>query len=393
MNQIRLTVNVVVVIRLTVLATICFASTGMRAANPPIDPSCYTASIKPDVHCPGEETDPAAAVNTPSVFAWTTFAQINQPAFLGNTGDTRRIWETWKSADDNKNPNEAIYLDNGHAPQPWDVKPAGASQPKRLVPIQQLQFLREQNKEEAAFLSQFIPTNPLSEEVRTNRPAFNFILENQLYNRQGQYRYASSHPNFDFPNESKEVKAVWIEATSGMKVADYYSGKVGGKTYVLVAMHLITKDIPFWHWASFVHKDQNKDPQSGYVAPLAAYQDVPPSLKDTPFENYRLIAELVQSGNTLAPSGSGAQIDWITRTGDATVMGNPHIEQTFETTSSCITCHAHSSIGLNANGSISYNRFRLVVGAVKPEDFTVGGVTYYPLDFLWSLRQAKNFKP
>jgi hypothetical protein len=363
------------------------------AADKPIDPSCYSSTIKPDVHCPGEEVDPGAAINSPTIFAWTTFAQINQPAFPGNTSDTRRVWETWKSADDNKNPSEAIYLDNGHAPPPWDVKPTGTSQPKRLVPVQQLQFIREQNKEEAAFLPRFIPTNPLSEEVRTNRPAFNFILENQLYNRQGQYKYASSHPNFDFPKASKEVKAIWIEASSGMKVTDYYSGKVADKTYVLVAMHVITKDIPFWHWASFVHKDQNKDPETGYIAPLAAYQDIPPSLKGTPFENYRLIAELIQSGTTLAQSGNGAQVDWISRTGMPTVMGNPHIEEGFETASSCITCHAHSSIGLTGNGSISYNKFPLVVGAVKPEDFTLSGVTYHPLDFLWSLRQAKNFKP
>src|SRR5436190_12377288 len=161
MNQIHSTVNAVVTICVIVVAIICFASTGMQAANPPIDPSCYTATIKPGVHCPGEDTDPAAAVNTPSVFAWTTFAEINQPAFPSNTADTRRVWETWKSADDNKNPDEAIYLDNGHAPRPWKVTPAGASPPKQLVPIQQLQFLREQNKEEAAFLAQFIPTNPL----------------------------------------------------------------------------------------------------------------------------------------------------------------------------------------------------------------------------------------
>jgi len=227
-----------------------------------------------------------------------------------------------------------------------------------------------------------------------NRPAFNFILDNQLYNRQGQYQYASAHVNCYFPKASKEVKAVWREAGTGMKVDDYYSAKVGDKAYVLVAMHVITKDIPFWHWSSFVHKDQNKDPHSGYVAPLASYQEIPASLKGSPFENYRVIAELVQSsGGTLSPSGNGAQIDWISRTGLSTVMGNPHIEQGFETKSSCITCHAHASVGLTRDGVVKYNTFPLEVGAVNSQEFFKDGVVYYPLDFLWSLRQAKNFKP
>jgi hypothetical protein len=126
---------------------------------------------------------------------------------------------------------------------------------------------------------------------------------------------------------------------------------------------------------------------------LASYQDVPNALKGTPFENYRLIAELAQIGNSLLPTGKGAQVDWITRTGYSTVMGNPHIEQGFETKSSCITCHAHASIGLNSNGTIVHNNFPLEVGPVNQQAFNKNGVVFYPLDFLWSLRQAKNFSP
>ena len=144
------------------------------------------------------------------------------------------------------------------------MRPKGTPGPKRLVPIQQLTFLREQNRDPSNFVVQFIPSNPLAEEVRVNRPAFNLISQNQLYNRQGQYQYASTHPNFDFPVASKEVKAIWLEAEIGDTMSNYYSAEVGGKTYIHVAKHVITKDLPFWHWSSFVHKDKNKDPQNGY---------------------------------------------------------------------------------------------------------------------------------
>ena len=219
-------------------------------------------------------------------------------------------------------------------------------------------------------LMQFIGTNPLAEEVRVNRPAFNFIVNNNLYNLSGQYQYASTHPGFDFPIASKEVKAIWVEADATTVVADYYSAKAGGKTYVLVAMHLITKDIPFWLWSSFVHKDQNNDPTNGYVAPLAG-EAPPSSLPGTPFENYRLLAELVQSsGTVLSPLAKGGQIDWITRTGLPTVMGNPRIERGFETKSSCITCHSQSSIGMASDGQIKQNSFTFDVGPVSPARFS-----------------------
>lgn len=361
-----------------------------------VDPSCYGPTIVPGVVCPGEQTDPAAAVNTATIYAWTVFAQVNQPAFPGDVNDTRRVWETWKNADDNSDPSDAIYLNNGHAPQPWHVEAKDALLPKRLVPIQQLRFLREQRRGQAAsdLMALFDPAAPLAQEVRTNRPAFNFILANKLYNRQGQYQFASANPGFDFPVASKEVKAIWLEATSGINPRDYYSVMSGGKTYVLVATHVITKDLPFWHWASFVQKDQNKDPTNGYIAPLADYQVIPTSLRGTPFENYRLLAELIQTpGGRLVKGPQGAQIDWITRTGEPTVMGNPHIEQGFETKSSCITCHAHASIGLTSEGALQYNSFPLDVGAVDPGNFLTNGVVFHPLDFLWSLRQAKNFQP
>jgi hypothetical protein len=363
------------------------------AQSQPIDPSCFGATIEPDTVCPGEQTDPAAATNDPSAYAWAVFAQINRPAFSGHATDSRRVWETWKSADDNTDPDDAIYLDDGTSPKPWNVAPRSGPVPKTLVPLKQLELLDQQQIEDMASAATrfFSPSNPLREEVRTNRPAFNFILKNTLYNQQGQYQYASVNQGFNFPLASKEVKAIWREAPAGIDLADYYQVKTGGKTYVLVSMHLVTKDLPFWFWASFVHKDQNKDLRSGYAAALASNQDPPASLRGTPFANYRLIAELTLGSNgKLVPSGNGAQTDWISRIGEATVLGNPNIEIGFEQQSSCITCHAHASIGRKTDGHLAYNRVALKVGSIDPKDLNANGTTFFPLDFLWSLRKAKS---
>lgn len=363
-----------------------------------VDPSCYGSTIQLGVVCPGEQTDPAAAVNAPAEYAWSVFAEINQPAFPGDAKDARRVWETWKSADDNTDPEEAIYLDNGGTPKEWNVKLRETPAIKKLVPIRQLQMLNEQEQVRIKRLGAkakatvfLIPNDPLAEEVRTNRPAFNFIVTNGLFNLEGQYKYASANPSFDFPTPSKEVKAIWNEATGSINPADYYSASAGGKTYVLVAMHVITKDVPFWHWSSFVHKDQNKDAGNKYVAPLAKNQNVPASLRNTPFANYRLLSELVKgTDGKLTPNGAGAQLDWITRTGNPTAIGNPNIERGFEDKSSCITCHGHASIG-SSSGQVAFsNDIPTVVGAINPADFKVGAVVFYPMDFLWSLRNAHH---
>ncbi len=258
-------------------------------ARPPsrssVDPSCYGSSINPNVRCPGEEVDSSSAIATPSRRAWYLFAELNQPAFPGNSLDTRRVWETWKNADDPTVSAEAIYLKNGHAPAPWNVAPVSLMPQKVLVPNQRVQFQRVLASVSTGIHADF-DTPPAGatgeEEVRTNRPAFNFILQNNLYNQQGQLQFASTNLNFDFPRGSKEIKANWILAGSGDNVADYYSAKSGGNTYLLVSMHIITKDLPFWLWTSFVHKDKNKDARNGYVAPLSSDQGVPPSIQGTP---------------------------------------------------------------------------------------------------------------
>lgn len=110
------------------------------------DPSCFGSAIQPNVTCPGEQIDVGAAVNAPSSYAWKVFAEINQAAFPGNAVDVRRIWEVWKSADDNSDLNDAIYLNNGQAPQQWTVKPRAAVLPKPLVPLRQLDLLRQQTE-------------------------------------------------------------------------------------------------------------------------------------------------------------------------------------------------------------------------------------------------------
>jgi hypothetical protein len=106
------------------------------------------------------------------------------------------------------------------------------------------------------------------------------------------------------------------------------------------------------------------------------------------------LAELRQADlKTLVKTGQGAQLDWITRTGEPTVLGNPQIEVGFEANSSCVTCHSQAAIGKDTTGNIFFNEGRTVVGPTRPEFFRDGDTIFFPIDFLWSLQNAKRLQP
>jgi hypothetical protein len=358
------------------------------------DPSCFGPNNKAGVNCPGEGVDSMSATMATGAHAWALFAELNQAVFPGNTNDRRRVWETWKNGDDNRDASEAVFLANGHAPADWNVSPRmpGAAL-KRLVANQQLLLLRKKFEVLKRPTTLLATAEAEGQETRINRPGFNFILANELFNKQGQHKFASEHPNFDFPSATKEVKAAWVKLPAGADPSKYYtSTSDDGKVLVLVALHIITKDVPFWFWSSFVHKDHTKIGDGD--VPLADYQEVPASLRGTSFENYRLIAELRQvDASTFAKTGQGAQLDWITRTGDATVLGNPQIEGGLASSSSCITCHSMASIAKDANGNVFHNSFDFVLGPTKSEFFKQQNVQFFPLDFLWSMQNARSFEP
>ena len=118
-------------------------------------------------------------------------------------------------------------------------------------------------------------------------------------------------------------------------------------------------------------------------------------LEGTVWENYRL---------------RGTQVDFVDSTGKPTLLANSHIESDFQTTASCISCHARATIGPPIPGVASVNRLSIfdppyqidqqiitpsgapdssmfvsylgATGSAKPV------LRYTQLDFVWSLFRA-----
>lgn len=159
-----------------------------------------------------------------------------------------------------------------------------------------------------------------------------------------------------FDAAAKSVKALWVPIVAGAKDRYHWrtvrlSDGVGGEKeeiWGLVALHIITRDLPNWFWADFAHKDFLEGcknargclPRDSTTRDSDAPSGRARSGKDgernetvgSKWSNYRL---------------RGTQVDYVDSVGRETVLSNPMLEAN-EPSSSCITCHARAAIAPNS---------------------------------------------
>lgn len=299
------------------------------------------------------------AIDWPSKHAWNLFVWLNHPAIdervrrgvpdcrkpVGAPGTTA-VWETWRNA------ATEVFLE--HEPPEWndvslpDERPGTV--PKRrdtakgmgaraLAPdLEPPMISFHQQTGAVGPVPMFSPDDGVFSgnggfgETRLNKATYEFIRNECVYNRQGTERYAQAIVDkkkepISLPVDSIEVKAAWIdferEKTPLERRATYYTANYQGKQYGLAALHILTKDIPNWFWASFHHVDA---PENDWEIPDTFGR--PKVLAGTVWENYVL---------------GGAQIDFVTPTGKPTILSDHYVEFGFQK-SSCITCHATATI-------------------------------------------------
>ena len=107
---------------------------------------------------------------------------------------------------------------------------------------------------------------------------------------------------------------------------------------------MTTKDLPKWFWATFEQVDNpvpeiaDRDRYTNFLNPRnpdAPYVEqrlraVPDPLKNTVWQYYVL---------------RGTQVDFIDSVGNPIILGNTQLEGSMQTSSSCMGCHARSTIG------------------------------------------------
>jgi hypothetical protein len=236
------------------------------------------------------------------------------------------------------------------------------------------------------------------EDVRLNPPAARYVLRHNLISLDGQLEFIKKGKKIDFPRDSIEVKSRWIvldpeDVPQQALKFWYWRQDRYGRYWGLESLHITTKDIHNWFWATFENK--------------ANYGASPkfPSTDDWGFINGRLTGRLT---NLLEGSGlqvdvwknyrlTGAQVDFTDSTGRAVCLGNNQMEGILPGAThdnvSCMTCHARSTVALKGD-PLDFKVGSDRVGAPNPSWFfnQVNGKqipTHAQRDFSWSLARAK----
>ena len=339
-----------------------------------------------------EPQSATAAASHSDEYAWRVLVALNQPAPQSPSVTT---WESWASAND-------IFRTDGADPGPWKNSP----QPP-LVPIGSSRFeafsARELPNLHRVASGKMVPiTDPLASatrltEIHMNRAGYDYIRGRGLYNLAGQLRVVSNNQAVSFPADTKEVKAKWRVITEAQR-SRYYTLTVrladgSQRLYGLTALHLVTKDLPTWFWATFEHADNPQLPGNdgwqaashdefacGSAEPACNRAPRGLGLEGTVWENYRL---------------RGTLTSFVDPAGRPQLLANSELEAGMQPTASCITCHSRAGIGAVAGQPFRLPIFdtstgepkRGFVGNPRPEWFDNGRMQ--SLDFVWSMAKAR----
>lgn len=301
------------------------------------------------------------AMNVPDEVAWRFFIQVN-----GSAGGGNALFETWASDTDTFKPNPQFPV----TASPLRLHPPIVGTTGRIA------------MQQAGGLIPQIPPNPtLGEEARRNKEAFDFIVAENLYRVSGLK--AAFGKTISFPVGSIEVKANWIPVAD---IPDFTLNRVAlsdvpkffhvnkgadGKQYALVSMHVISKLVPNWTWATFENAFNPSRCDilgcfDSFGAEKAVVNPNPIPTKGYPDCGKSPALKALMTAANLDPAFAnyclkGSQTDFIDNIGLAVRLGNSVTEDGFVNQSSCMTCHgragwdqnghATSGAGFDANGA------------------------------------------
>jgi hypothetical protein len=342
------------------------------------------------------------AMTTPDETAWKLFVEANTAVDAKNAQ-----FEAWASDGDTFKPNPTF---------PTTPTAAGLRPP--VLPALRRQIAQAHG--------QLLPAAPgggnALEETRRNRAAFDFIVSNNLYSVTGLQKAYGKTP-LSFPVDAVEVKANWIAveqvpawSLGRVKLADvpkrFHVNTGGdGKAYALVAMHVISKAVPNWTWATFesAYNPNRCDILGCKDAFGAQVALVPPNAKAgagyPECAKSPALAALMASAK-LDPAYAnyclkGSQTDFRDDTGLDVRLGNSVTEDGFVAQSSCMTCHgraAWNAKGAATSGGGFDNDGTAPLGPINPAwawTFTAKPPIYQGMnglvrkgmtaDFVWSI--------
>jgi hypothetical protein len=349
---------------------------------------------RPDARPAAAAADPNPAMQDPDQVAWRLFVEAVAPGKGAAT-----TFETWATDADTFNPDPKF--------------PTGRSASLHARVIPALARARGNLRAVRPHLTLEASGIKTLEDVHRNEPTFKFIKDNELYKISGLVAHFGE--NLQFPKDSVEIKTNWVAVadipafTNGKVTPDqvgqyfYVSKDNSNAQWALVAMHVISKEVPNWTWATFESRwnPARCDIIGCHDVFGATVADVPPNPQ--PNQGYGAcdktdaVTQMFKTASVGAVFANyclkGSQIDFIDNTGLAIRLGNSVTEAGQVQNSSCMRCHGQAS--WDKTGSPT--GFDFAIGPIDPTvywQFT-GGPPYAGMpgmtrvatsaDFVWAI--------
>ncbi len=266
-----------------------------------------------------------------------------------------------------------------------------------------------------AELRPFVPKNltanaKFCEEVFVNEPEAAFVREpyrgSTLTNLTSQVSYASKGA-IAFPTPSVEIKADWLPATSLNSAFNcttnppdgVYVETISGTCYALVGIHVSSKLLQNWLWATFEPQNTVTNPNRCNPDLYSACNDPwgsnPAASTGQATQPTPALATLMSQAK-LAPQLLNyrlvaAQSAYVDPSGNPIQLGNSFVEFNAEVLphqASCITCHSYAMVSTTAHENPNFGNFPNTPPIGMPGTPPLpaqGGGTWVTQDFSWML--------
>ena len=230
------------------------------------------------------------------VYSWQAFVALNWPAgadgqadtaqTIGADGDNPTVWEGYKESYE-------VFLPGGAAPSPWGAPRTAPAACNGVAPLGTpvLRMITKAPQDVLDAMEEPFQTGPLIDQdsnyvryaIHLNRDAFEFIVQDTLYNTEGQAKVDSVR----FPEGSDStgvtgaivIKSAWKVLGSRDREERFHTSRVLVytaastnpvvrescvlRTMGLVGFHIAhkTNSAPQWLWSTFEQVDNVQVPQ------------------------------------------------------------------------------------------------------------------------------------
>ena len=257
------------------------------------------------------------------------------------------------------------------------------------------------------------PTPCIAEEVRRNRPQFEYIKQNGLNTKAGLAAAYKRGLDVQMPPESISVKGDWVPVQTLLKWIPelgsverirtlYYTSVSDQVEYAVVALHVSSRQNPNWVWGTFEHqKNPGRCDDLGCYDSFGATQPVVAPNRRAVNTQYGACAkspalQALMREAKLSPVWQNyclksSQVDYTAADGTPYALGNSVIERIVGNgtvvASSCIGCHVYASFNSSGATSLAAQAMLPFNPTGAPIPAVLKGALKF--DFMWGVLQAK----